>query len=122
MINQFLSQGQLAKLRQLNQRGMPDQVTILVPDAVDPNAYGVVAQTFTDGATVPCRVRPTLQRGDGVQGGQGRNQDMFLFTLPADAVVGNNYRLRREGVEYEVVGDPTESGHKIGLHVLAIKR
>jgi hypothetical protein len=121
MNKQFLSPGQLNRLRRLDQRGMPDQVTVLVPGTAESDGYGAEIEPFTDGPTVACRFRPTTQRADSVQGGQGSNQELFLFLLPVGTVIDNTYRLRRKGVEYEVVGQPTDSSHQLSIQVLAKK-
>ena len=121
MATQFLKTGQLQKLQRLTQKAMPDQVTILVPGAATNNGYGGAPQSFTDGPTVACRFRSYTQKADSVQGGQGKNQELFLFTLPIGTVIDVNYRLRRNGIEYEVVGEPTDSSHQISKKVLAKK-
>jgi len=120
MVNQFISPGQLSRLRALNQRGMPDSVTVLTP-TVTPDGRGGFTTTFADDATVPCRFRPTTQRSDQVEGGQGANQELFLFLVPVEIVVDVNYRLRRNDVEYEVIGEPTDSSHQLSKLILARK-
>jgi hypothetical protein len=121
MVNQFLSPGQLNRLRALNLRGMPDLVTVRIPVAPTPDGYGSDVEDFTDGPTVPCRFRMSTQRADSVEGGQGRNQELFLFLVPIETVIDVNYRLRRNGVEYEVTGTPSDSSHQLSKLVLARK-
>jgi hypothetical protein len=121
MTTPFLSPGQLSRLRALNLRGMPDSVTVRIPAAPAPDGYGSDAQDFTDGPTVRCRFRPTTQRADAVEGGQGRNQELYLFLVPVETVIDVNYRLRRNGIEYEVTGTPSDSSHQLSKLVLARK-
>ena len=120
MITQFLNTAQLAQLRALNQRGMPDRVTVRIPTTTA-DGRGGFTQGFSDGTTVPCRFRPSSQRADAVEGGQGGNQELFLFLLPVDTVIDNTYRLRRNGIEYEIVGEPSDSSHQLSKKVLARK-
>jgi hypothetical protein len=120
-MRQFIRDRQLNRLRSLNQRGMPDRATILVPGPAESDGYGAEIEPFTDGPTVACRFRPTTQRADSVQGGKGSNQELFLFLLPVDTVIDNTYRLRRKGVVYEVVGQPTDSTHQLSIQVLVKK-
>jgi hypothetical protein len=117
----LVSKIQLAQLRLINVRSMMDQVTILTPNAITPDGYGGTKQTFMDGVTVACRIRPYTQRADSVQGAEGGNEELFLFALPFNTTIDVQYRLRRAGIEYEVVGDLTSSTYQLSRHVLAKK-
>jgi len=121
MTTQFLSAGQLNRLRELNLKAMPDQVTVRIPGTQTPDGRGGFSQAFSDGPTIPCRFRPTTQRADAVEGGQGTNQELFLFLLPVDTVIDNTHRLQRNGIEYEVVGEPSDGSHQLSKQVLARK-
>lgn len=121
MTTQFINAAQLAHLRRLNERAMPDSVTIRIPSAVVADGRGGFTEPFSDGPTVACRFRPSSQKSDQVEGGQGGNQELYVFTFPVGTVVGVTYRIRRNDITYEVIGEPTDSSHQIGLHVLARK-
>lgn len=110
---------QLNSLRRRSEEMMPDQVTILVPGPLTPDGFGGTTRTFTDFAIVACRFRPNTQRTDSVQGGQPGTDELFQFSLPVGTVIDVNYRLRRNEVEYEVVGVPTDSSYQISTKVLA---
>ena len=121
MTTPFLNTAQLAQLRALNVRGMPDSVTVRIPSEPVGDGRGGFTEPFTDGATVPCRFRPSSQRADQVEGGQGGNQELYLFLLPVDTVIDGTYRLRRNGIEYEIVGEPSDSSHQLSKKLLARK-
>jgi hypothetical protein len=121
MATSLISTKQLTRLRKGNERTMDSEATILIPGAETADGYGASSQAFTDGATVKCRFRPSTQRADSVEGAQGGNQELFLFAFPVGTVVGVNYRLRRNGIEYEIVGEPTDSDHQLSKKVLAKK-
>jgi hypothetical protein len=121
MTASFLTTRQLNRLRSANEKTMRSEATILVPGAETPDGYGAGSRSFTDGSTVKCRFRPSTQRADSVEGDRGGNQELFLFAFPVGTVVEVNYRLRRSGIEYEVVGEPTDSDHQLSKKVLARK-
>lgn len=120
-MQQFLKGRQLDALRRLNERSMPDQVTVLVPGAATPDGYGQEALGFVDGPTVRCRFRSSTQRTDSAQGGRPANQEVFLFLVPVGTVLDVHYRLRRKGIDYEIVGEPTDGSHQLSKLVVARK-
>ena len=117
----MLSAGQLAQLQRLTEQGMRDSVTLLTPDDPVSDGRGGFTQAFSDGETVDCRVRPYTERADAIEGGQPGNQELWLFVLPLDTEIDTNYRLRRNDIDYEVVGTPTDSSWQISKKVLARK-
>src|SRR5262245_43527436 len=121
MVKQLFSPRQRRRLQRLNEQFMPDLVTILVPNAVTPDGRGGFSQSFTDGPTVACRFRSSTKKADSVIGGRGGNQELVQFVLPAETVVETTYRLRRNGITYEVVGFPTDGSYQISKKVLVKK-
>lgn len=121
MAKALLSDKKLNQIRRLNQRAMPDLITILTPNAEVPDGRGGFTRTFTAGATLSGRFRPATQKADQVEGGQPINTELYQVTLPWDTVLTNKYRIRRESIDYEVVGDISTRSYMVGLRFLVRK-
>ena len=121
MAKPLLSNKKLNQIRALNERAMPDSITILEPGEEVGDGHGGFTSPFTDGETVVGRFRPTSQKPDQVEGGQPQNTQLYQVTLPWDTVLTNKHRIRRESIEYEVVGDISTRSYQVGLRFL-VKR
>lgn len=120
MANSLLSTRKLNQIRALNEKAMPDLVTLFSPTETN-DGRGGVTTTFTEVETVICRFRPKADRQDAPAGGATDNATLYQVTMPYDTVLTNKYRLRRDDIDYEIVGDVSTRSYMVGLRV-TVKR
>lgn len=120
MSRPLLSTRKLNQIRRLNERAMPDSITLLEPTETS-DGRGGVTTAFAAGDTVFGRFRPYTAKADSVQGDRGANQQVYQVTLPWDTTLTNKYRVRREDIDYEVVGDISTRSYMVGLRFLVKK-
>lgn len=86
-----------------------------------PDAGGGRQETFTDGATVSCRVAPANRAVIvGISGGQVVPEADFVIPVPRGTVVERGDQVVTGGVTYAVLNDPDAPSFQFEL-MLAVK-
>ena len=104
MGRQLVSARQLKRVRRVNEQFMPDSATVLTPTATK-DGFGGDRITYTPGSSYSCRFRPATDADRRkIRGGQEMTVPIFVATLPHDATLRQDSRLRIANVDYDIVG------------------
>lgn len=103
----MLSAGELAQMRAAVETTLPDQCAVLRrTDA--PDGAGGWVPTFATVATLPCRVRPTVQNSPNEQSVAARLQGRMPFTVTLPVLDDDGAPVDvREADQVVRAGDPT---------------
>jgi hypothetical protein len=105
----------------VNEQFMPDSAIVLTP-TVTKDGSGGDAVNYTEGTAYSCRFRPATDADRRkIRGGQEMTDPIFVATLPYDAALGQDSRLRIAAIDYDIVGWLGSRTFKAGT-ILALKQ
>ncbi len=124
MAGQILNAGQLAQLRTLHERALPNTATIL-RRTLTSDGQGGQTQSYASVGTTICRLaffggnRPVMP--DTEQSGKIEPKERWIVTLPYGADALETDRLTINGVTYEIVSALDRRSHETARRLL-VKR
>lgn len=116
----MLTSGQLAKMRTVANKLLPDTAVIYTRALADDGRGGKLA-SWTEGESVACRLSAASVRGrakDATHGDRIEPAEGWIVSLPVDAVVGEADRLKINGIFYEVISSNTRRSFDVNLRLI----